>query len=64
MNIFVALQSELQAQEKELAKLEAGEEEHLQQLRCDLVVSAGAFHTIITRLCALSEFWKSVSWLS
>jgi len=50
----------LQKHEEELAQLKA-QEETLKELRRQLVVSAGAFQTIITQLCALSDFWKSVS---
>jgi len=57
---LVALRSKLQEHEEELAQLQA-QEETLKELRRQLVVSAGAFQTIITQLCVLSDFWKSVS---
>jgi len=53
------LRSKLQKHEEELTQLKA-QEETLKELRRELVVSAGAFQTIIAQLCALSDFWKSV----
>lgn len=55
--------SKLRTQEEKVAKLIAGENETLKELMLELVASAGPFENIITQLCALSEFWKSVSCL-